>query len=114
MPQSYVLLDYYGQPWTGAGAGTYTNYGVDQPLGIFAVDAQAGDKNAHLRVLGSLGAYVLPTDTYKASQTSIRDADGLRSSFAIRSPMLPRAPTHPSVPSHSMGRQERRTSGPQI
>ena len=26
MPETYVLLDYDGKPWTGNGAGTYTNY----------------------------------------------------------------------------------------
>jgi len=64
-PDSYVLLDYYGQPWTGPGAGTFTNGYVDQPVGVFGVDG-ADDKNADVRLLGSL-AYVLPTDKYKAS-----------------------------------------------
>jgi hypothetical protein len=67
MPQTYTLMDYYGQPWTGTGAGTYTNAGVDQPYGIFAVDREDGDKNAYARLLGSL-AYVLPTDNFKAPQ----------------------------------------------
>jgi hypothetical protein len=35
MKQSYTLLDYYGKPWTGKGTGTYTNYGVDQPYGVW-------------------------------------------------------------------------------
>ena len=64
MPETYVLMGYDGKPWTGDGAGTYTNYDVNQPYGIFAVDREDGDKNAHARLLGSL-AYVLSTDTYK-------------------------------------------------
>ncbi len=60
-------MGYDGKPWTGTGAGTYTNYDVNQPYGIFAVDREDGDKNAHARLLGSL-AYIQPTDTYKASQ----------------------------------------------
>jgi hypothetical protein len=67
MPQSYVLIDYYGQPWSGVGAGTYTNGDVDQPIAIFGVDGADVDKNADIRLLGSL-AYVLPTDSYKASR----------------------------------------------
>jgi hypothetical protein len=67
MPESYVLLDYFGKPWTGPGAGTYTNGDLDQPYGIFAIDREDGDKNADIRLLGSL-AYVLSTDTYKAPQ----------------------------------------------
>jgi hypothetical protein len=65
MPDSYTLLDYYGQPWTGPGAGTFTNGYVDQPVGVFGVDG-ADDKDADVRLLGSL-AYVLPTDKYKAN-----------------------------------------------
>ncbi len=67
MPSSYVLLDYYGQPWTGGGAGTYTNHDVEQPIGIFAVDREDGDKNADAHLLGSL-AYVLPADRFPAPQ----------------------------------------------
>ena len=66
MPETYVLMGYDGNPWTGTGAGTYTNYAVDQPYGIFSVDRLDGDKNANARLLGSL-AYVLSTDTYKVS-----------------------------------------------
>ena len=65
MPETYVLMGYDGNPWTGTGAGTYTNYAVNQPYGIFGVDGLSGDKNAYARLLGSL-AYVLSTDTYKA------------------------------------------------
>ena len=64
MPSSYVLMGYDGKPWTGVGAGTYTNHNVNLPYGIFAMDKEDGDKNAHARLFGSL-AYVLSTDTYK-------------------------------------------------
>jgi hypothetical protein len=64
MPSTYVLKGYDGAPWTGAGAGTYTNHDVNQPYGIFAADREDGDKNAYVRLLGSL-AYILSTDTYK-------------------------------------------------
>ena len=47
------------RPGQDSGAGTYTNYGVNQPYGIFS----AGTDDAKL--LGSL-AYVLSTDKYKA------------------------------------------------
>jgi hypothetical protein len=68
MKQTYVLLDYYGKPWTGNGAGTYTNYGVDQPYGIFGVDALTGtDKNARSKLLGSI-AYVRGSDRFHPSQ----------------------------------------------
>jgi hypothetical protein len=60
MPETYVLMDYFGQPWSGLGAGTFTNYTVQAPYGIFS----AGIDDAKL--LGSL-AYVLPTDHYKPS-----------------------------------------------
>jgi hypothetical protein len=66
MPSSYVLMGYDGTPWTGTGAGTYTNHDVDQPYGIFSVDFESGDKNANAKLLGSL-AYILSTDTYKPS-----------------------------------------------
>ena len=69
MKQTYTLLDYYGKPWTGNGAGTYSNYGVDQPYGIFGIDGMTGDKdkNAHAKLLGSI-AYVRGTDRFAASQ----------------------------------------------
>jgi hypothetical protein len=68
MKESYVLLDYYGKPWTGNGAGTYTNYGVNQAYGIFGNDGFTGtDKNARTRLLGSL-AYIRGSDRYPASQ----------------------------------------------
>ena len=69
MRESYVLLDYYGKPWTGNGAGTYTNYGVDQAYGIFANDGFTGaDKNARTKLLGSL-AYVRGSDRFQPAQT---------------------------------------------
>jgi hypothetical protein len=68
MKQTYVLLDYYGKPWTGNGAGTYTNYAVDQPYGIFGVDALTGtDKNARNKLLGSI-AYLRGSDRFPPSQ----------------------------------------------
>jgi len=68
MKQSYTLLDYYGKPWTGKGAGTYTNYGVDQPYGVFGIDGFTGsDKNARSKLLGSL-AYLRASDRFQAGQ----------------------------------------------
>ena len=68
MKQTYVLLDYYGKPWTGNGAGTYTNYAVDQPYGIFGNDGFTGtDKNAKTKLIGSL-AYVRGSDRFHPSQ----------------------------------------------
>lgn len=64
MKQTYVLMDYYGQPWTGAGAGTYTNYGVDQPYGVFGLDRLDGDKNSRSKLLGSIG-YVKAGDRFE-------------------------------------------------
>ena len=43
MKQSYTLMDFDGKPWTGNGAGTYTDYGVNQPYGIFAHDRLDND-----------------------------------------------------------------------
>jgi hypothetical protein len=68
MKQTYVLLDYYGNPWTGNGAGTYTNYAVNQPYGIFGNDGFSGtDKNAKSKLLGSL-AYVRGSDRFHPDQ----------------------------------------------
>lgn len=68
MKQTYVLLDYYGNPWTGNGAGTYTNYAVDQAYGIFGNDGFTGsDKNARTKLLGSL-AYVRSNDRFHPAQ----------------------------------------------
>jgi len=42
MKETYVLMDYYGKPWTKQGSKppqTFTNYGVDQPYGILSADA---------------------------------------------------------------------------
>jgi hypothetical protein len=63
MPESYTLLDYYGKPWTGAGAGQYRNFAVNQPYGIFA-EASLYPNYLNMctgtRFFGCL-AYVLPT-----------------------------------------------------
>jgi hypothetical protein len=68
MKQTYVLLDYYGKPWTGTGAGTYSDYRVDQPYGIFGNDGfTSSDKNARSKLLGSL-AYVRSGDRFNPSQ----------------------------------------------
>ena len=63
MKESYTLLAYDGTPWTGNGAGLYTNYAVDQPYGIFAVDRLDNDKNANSKILGSI-AYVTASDRF--------------------------------------------------
>jgi hypothetical protein len=68
MKSTYTLLDYYGKPWTGTGAGTYTDYRVDQPYAIFGIDALTGtDKHARSKVLGSL-AYVQASDRFHPPQ----------------------------------------------
>jgi len=67
MKETYVLQDYYGKPWTGAGAGTYTNYKVQNPYSIFAGDGAYTDPaltptggQANVKMLGCI-AYILPT-----------------------------------------------------
>jgi hypothetical protein len=60
MKQSYVLMDYYGKPWTGTGAGTYTNYSIDQPGQIFHATTGSCPRT---KLLGSL-AYVLNADRF--------------------------------------------------
>jgi hypothetical protein len=70
IPYSYTLLDYYGKPWTGSGAGTYTNYSVDQPHAIFDVVGNFTDgysRNARAQLLGSI-AYLNPTDKSQPDQ----------------------------------------------
>jgi hypothetical protein len=67
MQESYTLLDYHGKPWTRKGAGTYSNYGVDQAYGVFAMDGLKGDRAAHSKILGSV-AYVLASDRFPAKQ----------------------------------------------
>jgi hypothetical protein len=68
MKETYTLLDYYGKPWTGTGAGTYTNYRVDQPYGIFGNDGfTTSDRNARSKLLGSL-AYVRSSDRFNPDQ----------------------------------------------
>ena len=67
MKQQYTLLDYFGKPWTGSTAGTYTNFEVEQPYGIYAVDRLDGDKNSNSKILGSI-AYVTGSDRFNAGQ----------------------------------------------
>jgi hypothetical protein len=67
MKESYVLLDYYGKPWAGGGAGTYQDHDVDQPYAVFGMDALKGDKRANARLLGSI-AYITAGDAYKPSR----------------------------------------------
>jgi hypothetical protein len=68
MKQTYTLLAYDGTAWTGNGAGTYTNYGVNQPYGIFATSGFSnGDHNPNNQVIGSL-AYVRSADRFAPSQ----------------------------------------------
>lgn len=67
MKDSYVLLDYYGKPWSGRGEGTYHNRDVDQPYAVFGMDALKKDKKAKARLLGSL-AYIGRRDSFKAPQ----------------------------------------------
>jgi hypothetical protein len=67
MKQTYTLLDYSGKPWTGNGAGTYTNYGVDQPYAIFGIDRADGSKIMNTKLLGSI-AYVRASDRFHAPQ----------------------------------------------
>ena len=38
MPKTYTLLGYDGKPWTGAGAGVYTDWRVQEMYGIFSAD----------------------------------------------------------------------------
>jgi hypothetical protein len=64
---NYKLLDYYGKPWTGKGAGTYADYEVDQPYGIFSNDGLGTDKNARSKLLGSI-AYVRGSDRFAPGQ----------------------------------------------
>jgi hypothetical protein len=69
MKQTYTLLDYYSKPWTGTGAGTYSDYRVDQPYGVFGNDGFTGSesKNARSKLLGSI-AYVRGSDRFQAAQ----------------------------------------------
>lgn len=67
MKQTAVLMNYQGQPWTGAGAGVYSDYGVNQPYGIFAVDRLDRDKHAQAKLLGSI-AYLRRDDRFAAPQ----------------------------------------------
>ncbi len=68
MQPTYTLLAYDGTPWTGSGAGTYTNYAVNQPYGIFATSGFSnGDHNPGNQLLASL-AYVRAADRFAPSQ----------------------------------------------
>ncbi len=68
MKASYTLLAYDGTPWTGSGAGTYTNYAVNQPYGIFGTSGFSnGDNKPRSKVIGSL-AYVRSTDRFAPGQ----------------------------------------------
>jgi hypothetical protein len=69
MKSTYTLLDYYGNPWTGNGAGTYSNYAVDQPFGIFGIDQMSGSNKAvNSKLLGSI-AYVRSSDRFAPAHT---------------------------------------------
>ncbi len=53
MQETYTLLDYDGTAWDGdASAGEYTNYEVQAPFGVFAMDRQDGDLNTGTQVIG--------------------------------------------------------------
>jgi len=58
MRETYTLLDYEGNPWTGAGAGTYTDYQVQHPVGIFKTGRLDGSSYANTRMVGCV-AYTL-------------------------------------------------------
>ena len=66
MQKTYTLLNNYGKPWTGNGAGTYSDYTVNQPRAIFTISALADDKNAHTKLLGSI-AYARSSDRFAPS-----------------------------------------------
>ena len=63
MERTHTLLNYSGTAWTGAGAGTYTDYEVNQAYGIFAIDRNTSDKNINTKLLGSI-AYVQAKDRF--------------------------------------------------
>jgi hypothetical protein len=63
MKETYTLIDVS----TGAVKGTLTDYKVDQPYGIFAMDRLDGNKNANSKLLGSI-AYVQARDRFGAGQ----------------------------------------------
>jgi hypothetical protein len=66
MKSTYTLKCNSGSTYSGCGK-TFTNYQVDQPFGIFAVDQFNGSKIANSKVLGSI-AYIRATDRYAASK----------------------------------------------
>lgn len=68
MKETYALLNAgTGQIWTGVGAGTYSDYRVNQAYSIFAMDRMDGDKNSKSKLLGSI-AYVLASDRFQAGR----------------------------------------------
>jgi hypothetical protein len=68
MKQTYTLLAYDGTAWTGSGSGTYTNYSVNQPYGIFGTSGFSnGDFNPRSKMIGSL-AYVRSADRFAPPQ----------------------------------------------
>ncbi|MEX0804355.1 MAG: hypothetical protein WD688_13710 [Candidatus Binatia bacterium] len=71
MRQDHVLMSYQGQSWTGVGAGTYTDYKMDQPGQIFHATTQRSDnKCSRMKLLGGL-AYVLGTDRFQGSAAAL-------------------------------------------
>jgi hypothetical protein len=79
MPAVYTLLDYAGRPYPPPVGGTYTNYDVEEPYGIFSADGLDGsDKNARGRLLGSV-AYTTATDIFKPqSLLFVTKLDGIQ------------------------------------
>lgn len=84
MPQQYVLMSYNNTPWTGNGAGTYTNYGVQFPYGIFSVDAiDPANAKTNSKILGSI-AYVRSTDRFPAEMVMfLADIDGFETNNTV-------------------------------
>jgi len=67
LPDTYVLQDYYGKPWTGPEGGTYTGGRIQSAYGIFAEAgyyAQYENTFAGTQFLGCM-AYTLPGQTGK-------------------------------------------------
>jgi hypothetical protein len=63
MPESYVLRDFYGKPWTGAHAGSHRGDDIEGVQGIFSVDGVPAGQQARARLVGSL-AYLVPGDKF--------------------------------------------------
>jgi hypothetical protein len=64
MPSTYVLQN-NGTAWGGAGAGTYTNADVNQPVGVFA-ESDGAISDSGSRVFGCI-AYVYSGDKFEAN-----------------------------------------------